>query len=87
MIGMNPIPDSAPAPANIITEVRRVRDSCILLAGHRPYRWEPHIDMYLDLDIDLNQFFLYPHHLCYSISDDILQIEMCALGNFLWTGW
>jgi hypothetical protein len=41
VIGMNPIPDHAPPPANVITEVRRVRDSCILLAGHRPYREFP----------------------------------------------
>jgi len=41
VIGMNPIPDSAPAPADVITEVRRARDSCILLAGHRPYREYP----------------------------------------------
>lgn len=41
IIGMNPIPDYAPAPANIIVEVRRVRDACILLAGHRPYREFP----------------------------------------------
>lgn len=41
VIGMNPIPDQAAPPADIITEVRRVRDSCILLAGHRPYREFP----------------------------------------------
>ena len=39
VVGMNPIPDSAQGAANIVTEVRRARDSCILLAGHRPYRW------------------------------------------------
>ena len=38
---MNPIPDDAKEPAQIISEVRRVRDSCILLAGHRPYREFP----------------------------------------------
>ena len=37
-VGMNPIPDEIVPPANIISEVRRARDSCILLAGHRPYR-------------------------------------------------
>jgi hypothetical protein len=39
IIGMNPIPDHAPYPAEVVTEVRRARDSCILLAGHRPYRY------------------------------------------------
>lgn len=38
VIGMNPIPDHALQPAEIITEVRRARDACIQLAGHRPYR-------------------------------------------------
>ena len=37
-IGMNPIPDETADPACIVSEVRRARDSCILLAGHRPYR-------------------------------------------------
>lgn len=37
-IGMNPIPDETTEPACIVSEVRRARDSCILLAGHRPYR-------------------------------------------------
>ena len=41
VIGMNPIPDHAAAPADVIAEVRRVRDSCIMLAGHRPYREFP----------------------------------------------
>lgn len=40
-IGMNPIPDHAPHPADIVGEVRRARDACILLAGHRPYREFP----------------------------------------------
>lgn len=40
-IGMNPIPDSAIPPADIVTDVRRARDACILLAGHRPYREFP----------------------------------------------
>lgn len=38
---MNPIPDHAPPPADIVGEVRRARDACILLAGHRPYREFP----------------------------------------------
>lgn len=41
VVGMNPIPDHADPPADIVTEVRRARDSCILLAGHRPYREFP----------------------------------------------
>mmetsp|Transcript_5270 Transcript_5270/g.5411 ORF Transcript_5270/g.5411 Transcript_5270/m.5411 type:complete len:272 (-) Transcript_5270:28-843(-) len=41
LVGMNPIPDYAPPPADIVTEIRRARDSCILLAGHRPYREYP----------------------------------------------
>ncbi|KAG5186036.1 hypothetical protein JKP88DRAFT_185189 [Tribonema minus] len=41
IIGMQPVPDSAPHPANIVTEVARLRDACILLAGHRPYREFP----------------------------------------------
>jgi hypothetical protein len=38
---MNPIPDHALQPAEVITEVRRARDACIQLAGHRPYREFP----------------------------------------------
>lgn len=41
VIGMNPIPDHALQPAEVITEVRRARDACIQLAGHRPYREFP----------------------------------------------
>lgn len=44
IIGMNPIPDHATPPsssAELITEIKRARDSCILLAGHRPYREFP----------------------------------------------
>lgn len=41
IIGMYPIPDHASGPAEIITEIRRARDACILLAGHRPYRELP----------------------------------------------
>jgi hypothetical protein len=41
IIGMYPIPDHAQGEAEIITEVRRVRDACILMAGHRPYREYP----------------------------------------------
>jgi len=41
LIGMNPIPDNAVGPADIVCEVRRARDACILLANHRPYREYP----------------------------------------------
>mmetsp|Transcript_28683 Transcript_28683/g.48398 ORF Transcript_28683/g.48398 Transcript_28683/m.48398 type:complete len:300 (+) Transcript_28683:16-915(+) len=41
IIGMNPIPDTHVAPAAIVSEVRRARDSCILLAGQKPYREFP----------------------------------------------
>lgn len=37
-IGMNPIPDEKNPPGNIISEIRRARDACILLGGHRTYR-------------------------------------------------
>ena len=36
-IGMNPIPyEPNNPPGNIISNIRRARDACILLAGHRP---------------------------------------------------
>lgn len=38
-VNMNPIPDTALPPSDLIAEIRRVRDACILLAGHRPYRF------------------------------------------------
>ena len=41
IVGMNPIADHSNAcdgAGEIVTEVRRARDACILLAGHRPYR-------------------------------------------------
>lgn len=41
IIGMYPIPDHAPGDAEIICEIKRARDACILLAGHRPYREYP----------------------------------------------
>lgn len=41
IVGLEPIPDSAPDEADIICNVRRVRDACILLAGHRCYREYP----------------------------------------------
>ena len=44
IVGLQPIPDSfgkADSPQNIICEVRRARDACILLAGQRCYREYP----------------------------------------------
>jgi hypothetical protein len=44
VIGLNPIPhrdDTNDVNANIICKVARVRDACILLAGHRCYREYP----------------------------------------------
>mmetsp|Transcript_4003 Transcript_4003/g.6140 ORF Transcript_4003/g.6140 Transcript_4003/m.6140 type:complete len:296 (+) Transcript_4003:49-936(+) len=41
IVGLEPIPDFVEGPANIICKVRRVRDACILLAGHRMYREYP----------------------------------------------
>ena len=41
IVGLQPLPDSAPDEANIICKVRQVRDACILLAGHRCYREYP----------------------------------------------
>jgi len=41
LVGLNPIPDRVEGDANVICKVRRVRDACILLAGHRPYREYP----------------------------------------------
>lgn len=41
IVGLEPIPDTAPGDANIICQVRRIRDACILMAGHRCYREYP----------------------------------------------
>ena len=41
LVGLQPLPDSAPGPANLLCRVRQVRDACILLAGHRCYREYP----------------------------------------------
>lgn len=41
VVGLEPIPDSDDGDANVICKVRRVRDACILLAGHRCYREYP----------------------------------------------
>jgi hypothetical protein len=41
IVGLEPIPDSVSGAANVICNVRRVRDACILLANHRCYREYP----------------------------------------------
>lgn len=41
IVGLEPIPDAAEGPANVICKVRQVRDACILLAGNRCYREYP----------------------------------------------
>jgi len=41
VIGLGPIPDRAAGAADIVCEVRRARDACILMANHRPYREYP----------------------------------------------
>ena len=41
VVGLNPIPDSAPGDADIFCKVTKLRDACILLAGHRCYREYP----------------------------------------------
>jgi hypothetical protein len=62
VVGMNPIPDHADSPADLIGEMRRARDACILLAGHKPYRYKStctahtHINAYVLLT---SENFLY----------------------------
>mmetsp|Transcript_2706 Transcript_2706/g.6344 ORF Transcript_2706/g.6344 Transcript_2706/m.6344 type:complete len:308 (+) Transcript_2706:113-1036(+) len=41
IVGMEPIPDSAEGDADIVCQVARARDACLLLAGRRPYREYP----------------------------------------------
>lgn len=41
VVGLNPIPDKAPGDADIFCRVTKLRDACILLAGHRCYREYP----------------------------------------------
>jgi len=41
VIGLQPIPDKANGDADLFCRVTRLRDSCILLAGHRCYREYP----------------------------------------------
>ncbi|CAM9589685.1 unnamed protein product [Sphacelaria rigidula] len=41
LVGMQPLPDHPGGPAELVSEAARLRDACILLAGHRPYREYP----------------------------------------------
>eukprot|EP00558_Chaetoceros_sp_UNC1202_P002174 CAMPEP_0197255968 /NCGR_PEP_ID=MMETSP1429-20130617/73753_1 /TAXON_ID=49237 /ORGANISM="Chaetoceros sp., Strain UNC1202" /LENGTH=308 /DNA_ID=CAMNT_0042719395 /DNA_START=136 /DNA_END=1062 /DNA_ORIENTATION=- len=41
VVGLNPIPHHTTGDANIFCKVTRLRDACILLAGHRCYREYP----------------------------------------------
>lgn len=41
IVGLQPIPDAVDGDGNIVAKVRRVRDACILLAGHCCYREYP----------------------------------------------
>lgn len=41
IIGLEPVPYSETPPADIIMDITRMRDACILLAGHRCYREYP----------------------------------------------
>jgi len=41
IVGLQPIPDSVNTDANIMCKVTKLRDACILLAGHRCYREYP----------------------------------------------
>ena len=41
VVGLNPIPHETSGDANIFCKVTKLRDACILLAGHRCYREYP----------------------------------------------
>jgi len=41
IVGLQPIPDQVDDDANIVCKVTKIRDACILLAGHRCYREYP----------------------------------------------
>lgn len=41
IVGLQPIPDHVDDDANIVCKITKVRDACILLAGHRCYREYP----------------------------------------------
>eukprot|EP00586_Coscinodiscus_wailesii_P010347 CAMPEP_0172498384 /NCGR_PEP_ID=MMETSP1066-20121228/113161_1 /TAXON_ID=671091 /ORGANISM="Coscinodiscus wailesii, Strain CCMP2513" /LENGTH=301 /DNA_ID=CAMNT_0013271645 /DNA_START=200 /DNA_END=1105 /DNA_ORIENTATION=+ len=41
VVGLQPIPDKLPGDADVFCRVTKLRDACILLAGHRCYREYP----------------------------------------------
>mmetsp|Transcript_8912 Transcript_8912/g.12697 ORF Transcript_8912/g.12697 Transcript_8912/m.12697 type:complete len:285 (+) Transcript_8912:297-1151(+) len=41
IVGLEPVPDQVKGDGDIVCRVRKVRDACILLAGHRCYREYP----------------------------------------------
>jgi len=41
VVGLNPIPDTSEGDSDIFCRVTKLRDACILLAGHRCYREYP----------------------------------------------
>jgi len=41
VVGLNPIPDTVDGAANVFCKITKLRDACILLAGHRCYREYP----------------------------------------------
>lgn len=41
VVGLNPIPDKVDGPADVFCRITKLRDACILLAGHRCYREYP----------------------------------------------
>lgn len=41
IVGLQPVPDQVDDDANIVCKVTKIRDACILLAGHRCYREYP----------------------------------------------
>ena len=41
VVGLNPIPDKVDGPAHVFCKITKLRDACILLAGHRCYREYP----------------------------------------------
>ena len=41
IVGLNPIPDTFDGDGDVFCRVTKIRDACILLAGHRCYREYP----------------------------------------------
>jgi len=69
IVGLQPIPDFVKSDANIACKVNKIRDACILLAGHRCYREYPvdwvirHVQRIPHLNVvKISQFpILYTH--------------------------